>query len=208
MTADNRSALIVESYKAIRSELIAVLGERAGCRSFTVTSPSSGDGKTTTAINIAIAFSQLGKRVLLIDAELRGGNVHKKLRTSSPYGLSELLQGECVLDKAISSVGASFDILTSGEPVSRPELLLSSEEFDNLITGLKFAYDFIIIDTPSVCERNDLFHIALKTDGAILVVRDTVTPHSKINKAINLLADAGVPLLGTVLNASKTNDNK
>lgn len=204
MSANKSDTLsIVESYKAIRQKLLAVFSERSGCRVFCVTSPSSSDGKTTTAINVAIAFSQLGKRVLLIDGDMRRGSVHKKLRLSSLYGLCDLLSENCDLSSAIVSAGSSLDVIVAGAPKENAEALLSSESFENLISGLKYVYDYIIIDTPSVCEYRDAATVASKTDGAVLVLREGISLHKKVGAALTMLQSAGVNVLGTVMNGAK-----
>lgn len=204
MSANKSDALsIVESYKAIRQKLLAVFGEHTGCRVFCVTSPATSEGKTTTAINVAIAFSQLGKRVLLIDGDMHRGSVHKKLRLSSLYGLCDLLSESCDLSSAIVSAGSSLDVIVAGAPKDDAEALLSSESFENLLSGLKYVYDYIIIDTPSVCEYKDAVSVAARTDGAVLVLREGVSLHKKISAAFAMLQSAGVNILGTVMNGAK-----
>lgn len=202
MSADN-SSLIVEAYKSIRKEISDALGEKSGCRCIVVSSPSSGEGKTTTAINLSVAFSQLSKRVLLIDSDLRGGSVHKKLRLSSMYSLNDLLEGRCPLDQAIVSVGTNLDVIISNSQNLNAEELLSSDSFENLISGLKFAYDYIIIDSAAVCETNDILFTAKHSDGVVLVLREGKSKYKKIDNAIELLTQSGILILGTVLNAAE-----
>lgn len=197
------SASIVEAYKTIRTRLISVLGDRSGCRTVTVSSPCLGEGKTTTAINIAIAFSQLGKRVLLIDADMRNSAIRKRLKLSCDFGLAELLNKSCTFDRAIVNAGAYFDVILAGRLDNEPESLLSSDDFESLLSGLRLAYDYIVIDSPSICDCEDTLYIAQKTDGVVLVVREGETLYKNANRAIGILDDAGILLLGTVLNACK-----
>lgn len=200
MTANNVSQ-IVEAYKIIRSNILESLGDGDGCRVITVTSPTQSEGKTTSAINIAVALSQTGKRVLLIDSDMRNGSVHKKLRLSSSYGLYDLLKNQTALDDAIISAG-SLDVIVSGGQVSDPSDLLFSDTYENLISGLRFAYDYIVVDTASVCDFKDALYVSKLSDGAVLVVREKKSAYRKIDTAIKLLTDYGVRILGSVINAS------
>ncbi len=199
----NNSAAIVDSYKAIRTRLLAALGEGSHSHAVVISSPSAKDGKTTTAINTAIAFSQLGKRVLLIDADMRQGAISKRLHLSSLFGLSDLLEGACALDQAIVSAGNSLDVIPAGKIASDPEKLLSSEEYENLISGVKFAYDYIFIDSPSICEYNDTLYTSKNTDGIVLVLREGVSAYKKIDAAFEYLKGSNITVLGTVINAAK-----
>ena len=200
MTANNVSQ-IVEAYKIIRSNILESLGDGDGCRVITVTSPTQSEGKTTSAINIAVALSQTRKRVLLIDSDMRNGSVHKKLRLSSSYGLYDLLKNQTALDDAIISAG-SLDVIVSGGQVSDPSDLLFSDTYENLISGLRFAYDYIVVDTASVCDFKDALYVSKLSDGAVLVVREKKSAYRKIDTAIKLLTDYGVRILGSVINAS------
>lgn len=199
----NNSASIVESYISIRNRLLSVFGDDLRTKTVVVTSPSSGEGKTTTAINMAIAFSQLGKRVLLIDADMRRGTLLKRMRLSSMFGLSDLLAGRCTLDQAIVSADSALDVISSGKSVYDSEKLLSSEEYENLISGVKLAYDYIFIDSPSIGECNDTFYTAKNSNGVVLVLREGLSAYKKIDAALHNLSSSNIPVLGTILNATK-----
>ena len=199
----NTSAAIVDSYKAIRTKLLSVFGDDTRSKVIVISSPSSKDGKTTTAINTAIAFSQLGKRVLLIDADMRSGAISKRLRLSSMFGLSDLLSGSATLDQTLISAGASLDVISSGKSVADPESLLSSEEYENLISGVKFAYDYIFIDSPAICEFNDTLYTGKSSDGVVLVLREGASAYKKIDDAFSYLGSSDIRVFGTVINAAK-----
>lgn len=202
MVSKNNSAHIIEAYGAIRSELQSQLSG-SGCKTFVVSSPSKSEGKTTTAINLAIAFSQLGRKVLLIDADLRNGTVHRKMKIPSSYGLCELLKNSIDFDKAAVAVNPSLDVITAGGRELSPESLLNGEAFDNLLSGLAFTYDYIIIDSPPVCETPDIMYIAKNTDGVALVIRKGITTYNKLNKAINTLKGLPVKYLGAIFIGNK-----
>ena len=201
MTANKNASQIIEAYKNIREAILESLDKNDTCRIITVTSPSANEGKTTSAINIAVALAGTGKRVLLIDSDLRSGSVHKKLRLSSSYGLYDLLKNRAALDEAIVSSNP-LDVIVAGGQIAEPEELLFSDTFENLISGLRFAYDFIVIDTASVCDFKDALYLSKLSDGMVLVVREGKSAYKKIDTAINLIKRSGAKLLGSVINAA------
>ena len=201
-TAPEIQFAVAESYKTIRTNLLFLLAGNTGCNTVTVSSPQSGDGKTTNAINIAIAFSQLGKRVLLIDADLRRPAVHKKLRIDNSAGLSGVLAGFTVADEAIVTVNASLDVLPAGSVPPNPSELLASAALGHMLNTLRLAYDYIIIDSPPVGIVSDALVIAPHTDGLLMIVREKTTVHADFEKALDNIKLSGVRLLGAVLNSS------
>lgn len=198
---------VAESYKTIRTNLQFLLANNIGCKAIAVSSPKSGDGKTTNAINIAIAFSQLGKRVLLIDADMRRPSIHRKLKTENTDGLSGVLAGFASADNAIVTVNSSLDVLPSGATPPNPSEMLASPAYERLIDSLRLAYDYIIIDTPPVGIVSDALSVANKTDGVIIIVKEKVTLHTDFDKVLDSIKLAGVKILGVVLNSAVTEDN-
>ena len=201
MENNKSAAKIIEAYKNIGIALSQTVGEKRGAKTIVVTSPSEHEGKTTTAINIAVALSQTGKRAVLIDSDMRNGTIHKKLRLSSSFGLYDLLKNRCELMQAITTSG-SLDIIVAGGQVGDPEELLFSDTYENLISGLKYAYDYIIIDSASICDYSDTIHAAKCSDGVVLVVREGKSLYKKIDTAINKLNSSSIKILGSVINAS------
>ena len=201
--ADSHSASIVEAYKAIRTELSSLFEGRSGAFSLAVASPAAGDGRTTTAINTAVAFSQDGKKVLLIDADMKRPSVHKKMKISSMFGLAELLSDACDFDRAVITVNPSLDVMTAGSPKGDSAELLGSAAFSNLLDGLRFIYDVIIIDTPAVTLFPDAKTVAAKADATLLVLRQDMTLCKDIDLAIQALTAEGANLAGTILNGVK-----
>ncbi len=198
---------VAESYKTIRTNLLFLLANTVGCKVIAVSSPKAGDGKTTNAVNIAIAFSQLGKRVLLIDADLRRPSIHKKLKIENTDGLSGVLVGFTTVDKAIVNVNSSFDVLPSGATPPNPSEILASPAYGRLIDSLRLAYDYIIIDTPPVGIVSDTLSVATKTDGLLIILKENVSLYSDFEKVLDNIKLAGVRLLGVVLNSSVTKEN-
>lgn len=206
---ENNTAIqfsVAESYKTIRTNLLFLLSQIAGCKVITVSSPKACEGKTTNAINIAIAFSQLGKRVLLIDADLRRPTIARKLKLENTDGLTGILAGLCGSSEAIITVNPSFDVLTSGIIPPNPSELLASSSFDKLISSLRLAYDYIIIDTPPAGMVSDALLVAPKTEGILLVVKEKATSHNDFERLLDNLKLADIKVLGAVLNGSRSKE--
>lgn len=198
---------VVESYKMIRTNLLFLLSQ-TNEKTITVSSSVAGEGKSTTAINIAVAFSQLGCRVLLIDADMRKPSVHKKLHISNEKGLSSILVGFEKLEESTNSINQNFDVITSGPTPPNPSELLGSEQMTELLAKLNTLYDYVILDTPPVNIVPDALIVAPKTSGIVFVVQDYITPHAYFQKALNSIEFAGVKLLGVILNGSNNKTNK
>lgn len=192
---------VVEAYKTIRTNLMYLLSQSPS-RTFAVSSSLPGEGKSSCAVNLAIAFSQLGSKVLLIDADLRKPSVYRKLRLQNAKGLSSVLVGFCKLEEAIVNINANLDVLVSGPTPPNPSELVASDNMSELLDVLKNKYDYIVIDTPPVNVVSDAVLLAPKTEGILMVVQDRKTTHEEFKKAITNLNFADVRLLGVVLNGS------
>jgi len=137
---------VVEAYKTMRTNLMFLLAQQNG-KVVGFTSSNASEGKSTTSVNIAIAFSQLGGKVLIIDADLRRSSIHKKLKIENEDGLSNVLAGFSEFHSAVQHVNANFDVLSAGPIPPNPSELLGSVKFAELMTKLKEEYDYIIIVT-------------------------------------------------------------
>lgn len=190
---------VVEAYNTVRTNLLFLLSQHKG-KIVTISSPNASEGKSTTAVNVAISFSQLGSKTLLIDADLRRPSIHKKLHTDNDKGLSSVLVGFCGTDEAIKCINPHFDVLPSGPIPPNPSEILASETFDKLLEDLKEKYDYIIIDTPPVNIVSDALMVAPRTDGIVMVVKDYTTYHDDFKSAISSIEFADIRVLGVVLN--------
>lgn len=193
---------VVESYKAIRTNLSFLISS-AKSNVVIVTSPNSGEGKSTTAANMAIAFSQLGERVLLIDADMRRASLHKKLKIDNIDGLSNILAGMAKVEDCIKQVNENFYFLPSGRIPPNPSELLSGPEFEAMLKKVSPAYGCVIIDTPPINVVSDTLVAAPHTAGIVLVVRDGITQNDDIKRVIDSAELANIKILGAVINGIK-----
>ncbi|MBR4073398.1 MAG: CpsD/CapB family tyrosine-protein kinase [Clostridia bacterium] len=185
----------------MRTNLMFLLAQQNG-KIVAFTSSNASEGKSTTSVNVAIAFSQLGGKVLVVDADLRRSSIHKKLRLENEDGISNVLAGFSEFSKAVQSINPNLDVLTAGPIPPNPSELLGSPKLTELFDKLREEYDYIIIDTPPLNVVTDALLIGPKTDGIILVVRDEFTPHDTVKRAIDAAEFANIKILGAVMNGA------
>lgn len=190
---------VIEAYKTIRTNLSFSLPHE-GCKSFVIASSVPGEGKSTTAVNIAVAFSQLGKNVLLIDADLRRPSIHKKLKLVNTRGLYTILSSSASFEDCIQTVNKNFDVLTSGPLPSNPIELIESPKLVTLLAELEQRYDYIIFDSTPINIVSDAVSLAPKTDGLVLVVREGSTRRDDIQHALSACKFANIRILGAIIN--------
>lgn len=165
-----------------------------------VTSPGPSEGKSTTAANLAMAMSEGGKCVILIDCDLRKPSVHRKFKISNQKGLSGVLAGEYDLSEASTKLSDSLTVLTTGILPPNPVELISSNKMKKFLLDLKTDYDYIIIDTPPVLAVTDAQLLSTYADGTVLVVSSGETDKNAIIKAKSLLDNVKAKIIGIVLN--------
>ncbi len=179
---------IAEQFRALRGRIDAIASQRA-ITTMSVTSAFPGEGKTTCAINLAIVTSMsLGRRVLLIDCDLRRPKIHPALGLKPETGLAEVLAGASSIDDAIlSAEGMALDVLpVCGRPAN-PSELLGSPEMSRLVEDVSGRYDRIIIDTPAALGLPDAKAVSDLCDGMVMVVRADVTAQSDLEAVLEIL---------------------
>lgn len=196
---------VVEAYKAIRSNLMFLLEKTEHGNVVAITSSNAGEGKSTTAVNLSVAFSQLEDRILVIDADMRRSSVHKKLRLQNERGLSNVLAGLDKFEDTVQKVSDNFHVLTAGQTPPNPSEMLSSKRFAELIRYARENYDYILIDTPPLNVVSDAIMLAPHTDGFVFVLRDGFTPNFTIKRAIATLELTENKILGAVMNGAYPN---
>src|SRR5690625_1720378 len=201
----NPRSPISEQYRTIRTNLQFTSIDKP-LRSILVTSSSPSEGKSITIANLAVAYAQQNKRVLLIDADMRKPTVHYTFRLENIRGLSNLLIDEATLEEAINRTNINnLHIITCGPIPPNPSELLGSNRMKNVIKKAQEQYDIILIDTPPVLAVTDAQVLSNIVDGAIFVIRSGQTEFESAIKAKESIEQAKGKLLGVVLNDQKKN---
>ncbi|MBD0407259.1 CpsD/CapB family tyrosine-protein kinase [Bacillus sp. 1021] len=192
-----------EQYRTIRTN-IEFSSVDTEVKSLLITSAGPEEGKSTTAANLAVVFAQQGKKVLLIDADLRKPTVHFTFKLDNGTGLTSLLLQQIPFQKAVlRAEEANLDILTSGPIPPNPAELLSTGAMRDLLSEASAVYDKVILDTPPVLAVADTKILGSYTDGAIMVISSGKTDKEKAAKAKEALDYYPCKLLGAVMNGKK-----
>lgn len=193
---------VVEAYKSIRSNLMFLLDKNETGNVIAITSSNASEGKSTTAVNLAVAFSQLEDKILVIDADMRRSSVHKKLKLKNEKGLSNVLAGLEEFENAVEKISDNFHVLTAGPTPPNPSEMLSSRRFAKLIKYARENYDYVLIDTPPINVVSDAIMLAPHTDGTVLILRDGYTPNYTLKRAISTLEFTENKILGAIMNGA------
>ena len=194
----------VEGYRVIRTALNYSWSE-PGARIITVTSTGPGEGKTLTAVNLALTLAAQEGRTLLIDADLRKPTTHALVRGRKNPGLSDILVGRAKASQAIqqSLQGTNLSYLPSGTHAPSPADLLTNRTMKGLLEGLRKFYDWIIIDTPPVGAVAEPLILAPLTDGVVVVTGAEMVPRKAVLHTLERIHDTGARILGVVLNRAQ-----
>ncbi|SIT73693.1 capsular exopolysaccharide family [Edaphobacillus lindanitolerans] len=200
VSASPRS-VVSEQFRTLRSNIIFSTVDDE-LNTLLVTSATPGDGKSTVSANIATLFAQDGKRVLLIDADMRKPTVHYTFNLVNSAGLSSVLTQQQTANEAIrqTEISPNLHIMTSGPIPPNPAELLGSRAMTRLVDSLKQQYEMIVFDAPPTLSVTDAQILANQSDGTIFVVNSGATEKENLEKAISLLEKARARVLGTVLN--------
>lgn len=194
---------VSEQYRTIRTN-IQFSSVDQELETIMVTSSGPGEGKSTTAANLAVTFAQQGKKTLLVDADLRKPTVHYTFNLANTVGLTNILTRQLTLQKAVESGGVpDLDVLTSGPIPPNPSELLGSRSMAELFDEAKKNYEVIFFDTPPLLAVTDAQILANQCDGTILVISSGKTGNEQALKAKELLVSAKAKLMGVVLNNKK-----
>jgi capsular exopolysaccharide synthesis family protein len=201
VVAQHPTSLAAEQYRVLRTNIIKISQTQA-LKVALVTSPGPGDGKTTTAVNLALSFGQKpNSRVLLIEADLRKPAVGALVSVDPGPGLSDYLSGEASLEQVIRpTTFPNFSLLTAGKPVRMPADLLHSPRWDSLMEAARAHFDWVILDGPPTNPVADYELLTPFCDGVILVVRPFHTQRDLLHLTNEALQ--GRKVLGVVVNGS------
>ncbi|MEH7356279.1 CpsD/CapB family tyrosine-protein kinase [Neobacillus drentensis] len=214
-TASNRRNLITmvdpkspisEQYRTIRTNIQYSTVDK-NVRTLMVTSSGPGEGKSTTVANLAVTFAQQGKKVLLVDADMRKPTVHYTFNQTNTFGMTSVLTKQVSLEEAISETSVeNLYVLTSGPIPPNPSELLSSKSMEQLFQTSENLFDIVLFDTPPLLAVTDAQILANRCDGTVLVVYSGKTEKDQLLKAKELLDSAQSKLLGVVVNNKKIQD--
>ncbi len=205
---DSADPMIVEQYRILYSKLEEI-NHKNSSKVFAITSSVKGEGKSATCLNLAyIMATEYKKKTILVECDLRKeSTVLKNLENPPGFGLADVLKGEKELHSAISGVeGTSLYILTAGNVGDKTSELVGSSYIKNVISTLKFEFDYVIVDSPPVIPLVDMSIISKIVDGVLLVVRAGKTQKDLVTKALKSLS--GAKTVGIVLNGAETSLKK
>lgn len=203
MLGNNVSFNVIESYKSMRTNILFSLSTSES-KAFVISSANPDEGKSTTAVNIAITLAQGNYKVLLCDGDLRKPVQANVFGLKNKIGLSSVLSKMSEIDEAIQSTNIeNLDILTSGEIPPNPSELLGSERMRDIINQLSEHYDYIIIDTPPVNVVSDALNLSQFVAGIMVVVKYASTTFYDIGNVISKIRLANMKHLGFIINDIK-----
>lgn len=196
-----------EAYKLLRTKLQFSFADDNNCRVIGLSSALSGEGKSLSAVNLAYTLSQLDKKVILIDCDMRRPTLAEKLGIQSKPGLSNFLTGQSNTEGLIQFCGIkkeedAFHVITAGENPPNPIELLSSKRMAAVLKSLRKSYDYIILDLPPVGEVSDALAVAKETDGILLVVRQNYCDRVSLGETVRQFAFMNSKILGIVFNCT------
>lgn len=196
------SSPVAEQYRMLRTNILA-LDTKKPLKTVAVTSSINGEGKSVSSVNLAISMAQdlNKKKILLIDADMRRGRIHKYLGFTPSSGLSEMLIDNSGGQDAFINISGieNLTVLPAGKIPNNPAELLGSLRFRNLLNQFKDKFDYIIIDTPPVVPVTDVCLIGSQADGVVMVVQAGRTQKGVIKHSEGLLRQANAKLLGYII---------
>ena len=209
----NISFAASEAYKLLRTKLQFSFADENDCHVIGLSSALSGEGKSLTAVNLAYTLSQLDKKVLLVDCDMRRPTLAEKLGILKYPGLSNYLTRQCSVDDLVQECELkkgenTFHVIAAGQNPPNPVELLSSERMRKALSSMRKVYDYVILDLPPVGEVSDAMAIAKETDGMLLVVRQNYCDRIVLAEAVDQFDFINAKTLGVVFNATQENGGK
>ena len=175
-------SITAESYRSLRTNIQYSSIDKQ-VKTLVVTSSNAGEGKSTVAGNLAYTFFQNGKRVLIIDCDLRKPSLHRKFNVSNEEGLTDVLVGTSKLNNVMKKVDDNLYLLTTGTLPPNPAEIIGSNTMENFLEQCKINFDYIILDTPPILPVTDSKLLAIKADATVVVVRSEVSKSKHVSQA-------------------------
>ena len=208
ITREDPKSPISKAYRTLRTSIMYSSASASDSKVIMVSSPGPGEGKTTTVSNLAITYANLGKKTVLIDADLRKPVINKVFDLDKDNGLTKYIIGDCKANDIIQhSQIDNLNIVSSGVNPPNPSELLNSDRMRDLLEELKLKFDIILIDTPPIIAVTDALVLSKIVDNFILVCRSGVTQKGALDRSIKSLKQVGGKFDGAILNAISEGDN-
>jgi capsular exopolysaccharide synthesis family protein len=184
---------------------ILLLGSDTAIRSLVISSPGQGDGKSTVAIQLALAAAAMGQRVLLVDANLRAPSLHRRVGLMNIQGLTDVISQDLDWNNVIerSPQEENLFVMTAGPTPPDPVRLLASRKMQDLMTNLQETYDLVIYDTPPMLGFADAYLLAANTNGIVMVAGLGKLKRTELYQTLEEIQLSGTPMLGMIANKSK-----
>ena len=192
-------SITAESYRSLRTNIQYSSIDKQ-VKTLVVTSSNAGEGKSTVAGNLAYTFFQNGKRVLIIDCDLRKPSLHRKFNVSNEEGLTDVLVGTSKLNNVMKKVDDNLYLLTTVTLPPNPAEIIGSNTMENFLEQCKINFDYIILDTPPILPVTDSKLLAIKADATVVVVRSEVSKSKHVSQAFKELEKVNANIIGTILN--------
>lgn len=201
---DKDNSAIAEAFRKLRTNLQFLAVDNPP-RAIVITSSTPGEGKTTTAINVALALAEADHKVVLIDGDMRRPMVHKYLNLVGPVGFSTVLSGQASLDEALQKTRfPGLTVLTAGAVPPSPSQLLGSLAAKKLLSELRAQFDYVIVDSSPLLAVTDAAILATSADGVLIIARFGYTKRDQLAHAIGSLEGVGAALLGALFTLTPT----
>ena len=200
-------SITAESYRSLRTNIQYSSIDKQ-VKSLVVTSSNAGEGKSTVSGNLAYTFFQSGKRVLIIDCDLRKPSLHRKFNVSNEVGLTDVLVGTSELNKVMKKIDDNLYLLTTGTLPPNPAEIIGSNTMENFLDECKINFDYIILDTPPILPVTDSKLLAIKADATVLVVRSEISKSKHVSQAFKELEKVNANVIGTILNDVEMHSEK
>lgn len=204
ITISNPRSPIAEAYRTLRTNLEFSNLDKS-LRSLLVTSASAEEGKSTTLANLAVTIAQSGKRVILVDADLRRPTLHQIFGLKNNAGLTDMVRDDAALANPPlqETTVANLQVLTSGQQPPNPAEILGSKRMSEILTALLERTDMVLFDAPPVLVVTDAAVLSSKVDGVLLVISAGKTKRENARKAQSQLEKINARVIGAVLNNVK-----
>jgi succinoglycan biosynthesis transport protein ExoP len=193
-------SIILESYRAARTAILLSRSERPP-QVVLITSGNPSEGKTTTAANLGITLARSGRKVLVVDADLRNGNCHSLLRARKAHGLADIFINGLTCEECVQTTQVEvLFFLSRGTTLPNPNDLLGSRKMREILQGMRARFDIVLLDSPPAIAVSDAAILSYQSDGVLLVLRAQKTSAKTVQRLVEDLDMKGASILGVILN--------